>query len=215
VSDLVPTDGEPGRGIALPPDAATKLLRWGFRQARDGFGGQAGARALAERTLRTTPDREAAVRRLIRQTTRNAGMIGFASSLGGLAALPVTLPAGVASTLALQLRMVAAIAVIYGHDLDSHDVEMACTACVLYGGAHPLIQKGGIDLAQRIGRGALGQIGGRIGRTGVFRFGRLVPVLGGVAGGLVDAGATRALGFLAQRRFRGGPGGTENVGDAR
>jgi uncharacterized protein (DUF697 family) len=147
--------------------------------------------------LRTTPDREAAVRRLIRQTTRNAGMIGFASSLGGLAALPVTLPAGVASTLALQLRMVAAIAVIYGHDLDSHDVEMACTACVLYGGAHPLIQKG------------------RIGRAGVFRFGRLVPVLGGVAGGLVDAGATRALGFLAQRRFRGGPGGTENVGDAR
>jgi uncharacterized protein (DUF697 family) len=203
MSDLVPHEGggEP-RPLVLPADTMGRVLRWGYRQARDGFGTASGARGLAERHLRATADDpEAAVRRLIRATTGRAGMVGFATSLGGVTALPITLPAGIASTLALQLRMVAAIAVIYGHDLDSDEVEMACTACVLYGGAHPMLQKGGVELAQRIGRGAAA----RIGRAGALRFGRLVPVLGGVAGGLVDAGATRALGYLAQRRFRGGP----------
>ena len=88
------------------------------------------ARALADK--HRTPDgraRAAAEDMLAWQGASTFGA-GFAAGIGGLLALPVTIPAGLAASLILALRLVAAIAISVGLDPTEPDTAAACMACV-------------------------------------------------------------------------------------
>ena len=92
----------------------------------DGLGPFKSAHTVAQESLtRARGDVDAAIARVIRVHVRLSGTTGFATGLGGLVTMPVTLPAGVTAYHVLAARLVAAIADLHGHDLESDDVRSA------------------------------------------------------------------------------------------
>src|SRR4051794_6733692 len=100
--------------VAVQHRAIEHLLRRGI----DGAGPFKGARDCAEDALAGDRTREQAIKSLIRSHVTLAGAQGFVTNVGGLAALPITMPANVVAAYLLQIRLVAAIAHVQGHDLD-------------------------------------------------------------------------------------------------
>jgi uncharacterized protein (DUF697 family) len=121
--------GEAGRRVA--PLAASGASKMFLNRAIDGVQGFPGARETAQRQLVLSGDTEKAVNGVIEQHVRLAGIGGFVTQVGGVIALPVTLPANVAGLGALQLRMTGAIAHLRGHDLSAPRVRIAAMATLL------------------------------------------------------------------------------------
>ena len=76
-------------------------------RAVEGFPGFPGAREGARKHLGRTRDVDAAVRSVIDKHVRLAGAQGFLTNLGGLAMLPVTIPANITGLAFLLARQVA------------------------------------------------------------------------------------------------------------
>jgi uncharacterized protein (DUF697 family) len=105
-------------------------LRQVIEIAIDGYGRMPSAKAVAARHLQ-----------------RQGGSIaqGFVTNIGGLAALPVAIPANITGVAIVQVRMVAAIAHLRGYDLDDHRVRTALVMCLM----------GGEQVAKHIAEGTL------------------------------------------------------------
>ncbi|MFD9702161.1 EcsC family protein [Lentzea sp. NPDC059081] len=174
---------------------ADYLLRAGV----DGFGPFKSAREAASDALAKKGDEVAAIRHLIRTHVALAGAQGFITNLGGLITLPVSLPSNVAATYVIQTHLIASIASLRGHDVDSEEVQTAILLCLLGNAGTELFKKVGIKQFTKKAASAL------ITRYGTKKLGSLaakgVPVLGGVIGGGVDAASTRAVGAFANRYF--------------
>ena len=56
----------------------------------------------------------AAINHLVNWQITSASTAGFVTSLGGLATMPITLPANIAGVMAIQMRMIGAIAELGG-----------------------------------------------------------------------------------------------------
>jgi uncharacterized protein (DUF697 family) len=155
---------------------------------------------------------------LIRWQVARAGTTGFATGLGGLATMPVTLPAGVMAAWIVQARMVGSIAHIRGYDLDDERVRTFALATVLGDAFVTQVAKEiGSVTATKLGTATLQRVPGRVfielnkkmgfrfitkaGSKGVVNVSKFIPVLGGVVGGTVDATATMTVGAVAKRTF--------------
>lgn len=140
--------GEAGRRVA--PLAASGASKVFLNRAVDGVQGFPGSRETAQRQLILTGDSERAVHGVIEQHVRLAGIGGFVTQLGGVIALPVTLPANVAGLGALQLRMTGAIAHLRGHDLSAPRVRIAAMATLLgEDGVALALENGDLPLSPR------------------------------------------------------------------
>ncbi|MCX7970464.1 MAG: EcsC family protein, partial [Negativicutes bacterium] len=91
-------------------DKAARLLAVLYSAAVGGLPGMNNACRLAEEYLSRPGPLSDNVDALIRNTALKCGGVGFVTSLGGLMTLPVALPASLAGTMVLQMRMVLAIA---------------------------------------------------------------------------------------------------------
>ncbi|MBW4722254.1 EcsC family protein [Saccharothrix obliqua] len=198
--------------------AVEHLLRVGI----DGFGPFKGAARMASDLLDRGMTRDEAVRALIRAHVAAAGVQGFAMNVGGLITLPVTLPANVAAAYLVQTHLIASIAAVHGHDLDSERVRTAILVCLLGNAGAELVKKAGIragakltmSLIERIPAQLIRELNKRVGFTLVAKYGTAragitlakgVPLVGGVIGGSFDAVTTRAVGGFARRFFAGRP----------
>lgn len=212
------------RAADLPlMEALRPVLDWAYDRALSGAPGLGGAEALAELYRARHESVERAVAALIARQAGQAGIAGFVTGLGGGAALPVAVPAQFVSALFVQLRLVAAIAYLRGHDLHSDRVKLAVFACVASGAAADRLKSAGIGAGAQLGRHVLARlpgdvlknfgafaemhIAGRLGGHGAAHLSRLVPLLGGLVNGGIDAATTRALGRAADRLFAAPRGG--------
>jgi uncharacterized protein (DUF697 family) len=147
---------------------------------------------------------------------RLAGVQGFATNLGGVVTLAVTIPANVAGLALLQCHMVATIAHLRGYDLDDSRVRNAVLACMLgEDGVEDLVQKKRLPsspmgiatapahdpaldhrLAVEVTQELVTKVGGKRVATSV---GRRVPILGGGIGAVADAFSTWRVGRFADR----------------
>jgi hypothetical protein len=155
--------------------------------------------------------------RLIATQSGKAGIAGFVTGCGGAISLPVALPANLLSTLYIQLRLVAAVAHLRGHDLQSAEVRTLALACMTGSKAADTLKDAGIRLGTRMTRDALGWLSPAVFKkiehaarlpvlnglatAGAARLGRLVPVVGGVIAGGFDAAMTQLIGRTADRAF--------------
>jgi hypothetical protein len=174
---------------------ADYLLRAGV----DGFGPFKSAREAASDALVKKGDEADAIKHLIRTHVALAGAQGFITNLGGLITLPISLPSNVAAAYVIQTHLIASIASLRGHDVDSEEVQTAILLCLLGNAGTELFKKVGIKQFTKKAASAL------ITKYGTKKIGTLaakgVPVLGGVIGGGVDAASTRAVGAFANRYF--------------
>ena len=157
------------------------------------------------------------VNSLIRWQNTKAATSGFVTGLGGLITLPVTVPANVSSVLFVQVRMIAAIAIIGGHDVNDDRVKTLVYACLAGNAAKEVLRQVGIEVGQKLAISAIKSIthetlvainravGFRLltkfGEKGVVNLGRAVPLVGGVIGMTLEAVSTNGVGNVARDTF--------------
>jgi hypothetical protein len=129
-----------------------------------------------------------------------------------------------AAVLFFQLRLIAAIAHIRGHDPKSENVKGLGVACLVGSSAiSETLKAAGIGIGSRLTTQAIQQVPGSVivslnkavgfrlmtkaGTTGIVNLPRLVPVVGGLISGGIDAAVTRAIASAAKRMFVRAPPG--------
>jgi len=194
-------------------------LDWAYMRALDGLPGCETAEELAREYLRGARSPSKAVSALVRWQVAKSSASGFVTGLGGLMALPVTVPADLASTLYVQLRMIAAIASIGGHDPRSDRVRALAYLCLCGDGLKEVAQQAGVQMGKQLARQAISRLSGetiktinkqvgfrlltKFGEKGLVNLGKLVPVAGGLVGAAFGGVSTYGVGLAAREVFLG------------
>ncbi len=200
----------------LAPQAAGGALRRVLEIAIDGKGRLPSAKSAAARHLQRHQGHvDDAISGIISSHVRLASAQGFATNLGGLATLPVAIPANLTGVAVLQVRMVAAIAHLRGYDVDDNRVRTALVMCLL-GGEEigKRVAEGSLptspmaiatapvfdpDLDRRVAKVVLGELLSRVGgKRLALTVTKRVPLLGGGVGAVLDAVATSQIGKFAK-----------------
>jgi len=170
---------------------------------------------LSSRRYSTNDMRVAA---LIRNESLKAGAVGFVTGFGGFVSMPVTLPADIVGTWAVQARMVGAIAEIYGYSVHEPDVQTGILLCLLGGKVSEQVLQGcGVKVAKKLSAKLIDKIPGKIltqinkavgfrfltksGEKGIVNLTKLIPVFGAIVSGGFDNLSTKAVGKMAQRFY--------------
>lgn len=151
------------------------------------------------------------------ETSKNFGS-GFLTGLGGLLILPVTVPASLYSSWVVQGRMAGAIAELYGHSVDDDRVRTFVLLSLIGDSVKEVMKSSGVQIGQKVVLNAIQQIPGRVlieinkkvgfrlltkaGEKGIINLTKIVPVVGGLVGGTVDAVTCKAVGSAAKNIFR-------------
>jgi hypothetical protein len=203
---------DPVRGHRAADTAVTYLLRAGI----DGGGKLASADRAAARALHAHPDAEEAIDRIVATHTRLAAAGGFVTGIGGFVTLPVALPANVLGFYVIATRMVAAIAAVRGHDVKDDAVRTTVLLALTGSDASKVVKHAGIGVngvaayALRnvspaalmvVNKGVAFRLFVQLGRHGLSRFGRVIPVVGGLVGAAFDALLIRRIAHHAREHF--------------
>ncbi|TNM68878.1 hypothetical protein FHN55_05405 [Streptomyces sp. NP160] len=214
--------------------AATQLVRRLVDLGIDGAGPLAPAADAAAAARRKHSDVEDAIDALVSSSTRSAAVGGFVTGLGGFVTLPVALPANLLGYYVIATRTVAGTAALRGYDLSSEEVRSAVLLVLADEDGGALLSKFGLagpgGLVTRLARKQLAgpglavlnkaigfQLLSRLGRSGLSRLGRGLPLAGGVLGAGLDAYALRRTAKAARSAFplRRGAAGEVTGGSGR
>jgi uncharacterized protein (DUF697 family) len=195
--------------------ALTGALHWVYDKAVDGVPGLDSAHDLAASYRLQFASEEDAIEALIRWQIAKAAAAGFLTNLGGAITLPVALPANVVSALYIQVRMVAAIAALRGHDLRSDRVRTVVLACLCGTSLIDMIKEAGMGVGGGLAQQAVASLSAealrRVKHAGRFELARralsavnvskLAPLIGGLVAGALDGALTRSYGSAAKILF--------------
>ena len=195
------------------------LLDWAYNKAVCGVPGLDSAQELAESYLSSDGVLHDKVNLLIRWQITKAGTSGFLTGLGGIITMPITVPANIASVMYVQIRMIAAIAHMGGHDLRNDKVKTLVYLCLAGNAAADVLKDIGIVVGNKLTTQAIKSISGKtisainqrvgfrlltkFGQKGVINLGKTIPLVGGIIGGTVDSIATNTIGNIARDTFIG------------
>jgi uncharacterized protein (DUF697 family) len=203
----------------VAPQLAGGALRQVLELAIDGYGRLPSAKTHAARQLqRHGGSADRAISSIIDFHVRLASAQGFATNLGGLAALPVAVPANLAGVAVIQVRMVAAIAHLRGYDLNDNRVRTALVMCLLGGeqiakrivegklptspmtvATAPMFDP---DLDRQVAEEVTAGLAARVGGKNLaLVVTKKVPLLGGGIGAVMDGMATYQVGQYAKREM--------------
>ncbi|GAB3765354.1 EcsC family protein [Microlunatus parietis] len=220
----MPSAQEFGRNIARTlepirtqgPQAAGGVLRRVVEAAIDGIGRLPSAKHAAGKHLTKCAGYvDDAIESVIESHIMLGSAQGFVTNIGGLATLPVALPANLTGVAVVQVRMVAAIAHLRGYDLDDPRVRTALLMCLLGGeqvakriaeGTFPTsplavatapVFDPDLDaaVAQAVVSGLLAAVGGR---NLALLVTKRIPLIGGGVGAVMDGMATHQIGKYAK-----------------
>lgn len=203
--------------FVISQESIQTVLDWTYEKAVSGIPGLDSAADLAKSYMKSDKSAFDQANELIRWQNSKAATSGFVTGIGGFATLPIALPANVTSVLYIQIRMIAAIAFIGGHDLRDDRVRTLVYSCLVKNGVKESLKSVGIKVGNRAALNAVKAIPGKaltainqrtgmllvtkFGQTGVINLGKMVPVLGGVIGGTFDYFSTRSVGKQARDAF--------------
>lgn len=194
-----------------------QALDWAYEKSVNGVAGLDSAFELADSYMKGDASLHDKVNSLIRYQNTKAATSGFISGLGGMLTLPVALPANITSVLYVQIRMIAAIAHMGGHDIRDDRVKTLVYSCLVANSAKDVAKNLGITVGSKIATNAIKAIPGKtlteinkrvgfrlitkFGEKGVINLGKAIPLLGGLIGGSFDAYATNKVGDVARDTF--------------
>lgn len=194
-----------------------KALDYAYDKAINGIPGFDSAQEMAENYMINSNDQIKNCDSLIRWQNTKAGTSGFLTGLGGLITMPVAIPANLASVMYVQIRMIAAIAHMGGHDLRDDRVKSLVYVCMAGNGAKDILKDIGIVVGQKLSQKMIANISGKtitainqklgfrlltkFGQKGAINLGRAVPLIGGIIGLTFDSVTTNIIGNTARRTF--------------
>jgi hypothetical protein len=194
-----------------------QVLDWAYDKAVNGVAGLDSASELAADYMSQGGSRIEQANSLIRWQNTKAATSGFISGLGGVITMPVAIPANIASVMYVQIRMIAAIAYMGGHNLKNDRVKSLVYACLTGNAAKDILKDVGIVVGEKMTESAIKNISGKtitainqkvgfrlltkFGEKGVVNLGKAVPLIGGIIGGTIDSMATNTIGNIARDTF--------------
>lgn len=177
--------------------------------------------SLAEKYLEENESLDDAVHQLIRWQAGQAGAVGVVNGFPGLLMAGITIPVDIAGVTFIQIRMIAAIAKMNGHDINSPEVRTIGLCALMGAAATETVAAVASTIAMKVANNAVAAIPGRVlveinkmigmrlltkyGTTGIIRFSTLVPVAGAIFGGAINAYGTYYVGLAAHSLFRKTP----------
>ncbi len=198
----------------------THFLKHILQMGINGAPGIAGAKELGERYL-TNPDFDSKMDRinaLVKMEGRKNFTSGFLTSLGGIATLPVSIPASLGLNWILQTRMVAAMAHVGGFDIDDPPVRMSIALCLLGKRGKDLLNQNFESFEAYFKQRGLNSIPTKtlsiINQTiatrlmsiaaqkGMTRVSKAIPLVGGVVGGYLDFQSCKESADFAKELFQ-------------
>lgn len=201
----------------LTQEKILSLLNWAYDKAISGYLKFDTAEQLAQsfKDHRSTNEQ---VNSLIRWQNIKSATVGFITGSGGVFTLPVAVPANFATILLIQIRMIAAIAHLNGHDIKDEKVRTLVYIALCGNSVKSILKKTGIDLGTKVTATLIqkyltlemiAQINKSVGfklltktsTSGVINLGKAVPVVGGLIGGGFDAFTTNLIGNAARDIF--------------
>lgn len=226
------SDGEGSARERAAAKVAAQLQQLVVRAVENGVGPVTGSVAYADARLdalleKRAPGIEGApsedeiertIDRLIKEAIGASATNGFVTGLGGLVAMPVTLPANLAGALVINARLAGAVAYLRGYDLADPHVQTFVTLVAAGGSASGALAAAGAKVGAKLSMQAikaiplsvLRAINLRAGFMLVAKYGtqrsvitlaKAVPFVGGAVGGGVDAGLTAIVGKAAKQSF--------------
>ncbi|BAZ04685.1 EcsC family protein [Calothrix sp. NIES-3974] len=195
-----------------------KLLDWIVNVGIQGFGVLPPAEKVAEDHLSNCGnDCEKAIDSIISWRTTYAATTGFVTGLGGLAALPLSIPASFASSYALAANTSAAIAFLRGYDIQSDQVRTFILLTLIGDSTTEIFKNAGINLGTKVTKSLISQVPGKVlieinkkvgfrlitkaGEKGVINLMKLVPLAGGMVGAFFDGAFVNKCGNTAKNMF--------------
>lgn len=194
-----------------------QILDWAYEKALNGLPGMGTAIDLAHSYEGAEGTLDDKVNSLIRWQITKTATTGFLTGLGGIITLPVAIPADLASSYYVEIRMIAAIAHMGGYDINDDKVKTLVYLCLVGESIKDILKDVGIDVSLRIGHQLLKKLPGRVlfrinnkvgiklatksGAKGVINLVKVIPVLGGIVGGSLNSIATNIIGNVARNTF--------------
>jgi hypothetical protein len=197
--------------------AATKMVERLMDVGIDGRGRFSSAQKIADLAIAEHPERERAIDAIVRSHLLRGAAGGFVTGLGGFLTVSIALPANVLGFYLVATRMVAGIATTRGYDIRQPEVRSAILLALVGADSDDLLEKAGYAgsgrlanlAAQRLpgpalmalNKGVAFRLLNRLGRKSLTRFGRAVPLVGGVVGGGVDIFLLKRIADHARHEF--------------
>jgi hypothetical protein len=201
----------------LTENTLMQALNWTYDKAVNGIPGLDSAEELASDYMKGSPSLTDKANSLIRWQNGKAASAGFLSGLGGVLSLPIAIPANIGTVMYVQVRMIAAIAYMGGHNVHDDRVKSLVFACLAGDAAKDVLKDMGIVIGSKMATKAIENISGKtiiainkkvgfrlltkFGEKGAINLGKAVPVLGGFIGGAVDLTTTNIIGNVARDTF--------------
>jgi hypothetical protein len=209
-----PVDAKSLAGLAA---AASHLVEHLLEIGIDGRGPIDGAQLVADKARASYPDADRAIDAVIGHHHKIVAVGGFVTGLGGIITLPIALPVNVAEFYLLATRMVAATACLRGYDIGQPEVRSAVLLTLVGAEADDLLRTAGLTPSGRLSTLAAERLPGpalmvlnkgvgfrllsALGRKGLQRFGKAVPLIGGAVGAGVDTFLLRRIANHARHEF--------------
>lgn len=201
-----------------PDDSAiTQALNWIVKAGVDGFGLLPSAEKVAGDHWTATRDTEKAIDSIIAWRTTQGMATGFVSGVGGIAALPVAIPASLFASYALAANTAAAVAFLRGYDISTDQVRTFILLCLIGESGEEILKAAGIAIGTKLSKVLLEKIPGAIfiqinkqvgfrlitkaGSKGVVNVAKIIPLVGGAVGAGFDGAFVNATGKFAKRTF--------------
>ncbi|MEC5379202.1 EcsC family protein, partial [Staphylococcus hominis] len=134
------------------------ILDWVYEKILSGLPGAYSAEELANKYVEKYKDEDKAINKLVKAQLSKTGTSGFITGLGGIATLPVALPANITSVVYVQMRMIAAIAYIRRYSLENEEVKTLVYLCLTGQTANDILKDLGVKMAQSVGKSQLKRI---------------------------------------------------------
>jgi len=159
-----------------------------------------------------------AIKEFVKVQVMKCTTTGFVTGLGGLLTLPVTIPADLASSLYVELRMLATIAYMRGYDIHEDKVKTLVYVCIVGNAAGDLLKQAGIkgineiaakkilpkiseELIKKINTAIGVRLLSKGGTKGIINVGRAIPLLGGIVGGVYNYAEVKLFAKKAMKFF--------------
>lgn len=172
---------------------------------------------LANEYLSRFDSQDIAVKTMVTNQIAMCTTSGFLTSLGGLITLPVALPANLATVWYMQIRMIGAIAVMYGFDPFDDSVRTLVYLCLTGTSISKICRDAVVQFGNKLTLTLVKKIPGamltkinqavgfrfitRAGSKGIINLTKMVPIVGGVVGGAFDFAGTKVIANKAIKVF--------------
>jgi len=189
-----------------------------YKKALNGRNRNDTVQKMVEEVLKRYPNNlQKACKEFIKDQAIKCGATGFVTGLGGLLTIPLAVTADIGVTWYIQLRMIMAIAAIYGFDIHSDKVKTFVYICLVGQAPTNVLKDAGVKIGTKLTKNAIQKISGhslkkinqmigfrfitKAGEKGVINMSKTIPFVGGIIGGVFDFTSTKVIAERAIRIF--------------